>query len=499
MKITISRPFLVALSLLFFACEAKSQNIEPKYGEYEVGFRVIRTTDNSRVYKKIGDKEYGPRPMQIYVWYPAKKSNNEVIKLEDYMVLGITEETLAKPTDGHYTAALNLYSSITGDAEKTKTLFKHKYKSKDQPSAIDQKFPLILYGAAQSSSGFGNIRLCEQLASYGYVVVSVASKNYFNRDMPLNIEGAQAHTRDLEFAYGVMHDFPFVDTKQVGAFGFSFGGLNIINFALLNPNVKAVVSLDGSIPLGYGLGIYDSFELTDTKNLRADFLAFNGHKFGKERNADGNLKYRMYDEMTFANGYVYWLKDMLHTSFSSNNLLFFPKDERVQRAYTDIANRTVDFMNMKFKGSKDFEANFKNTSKDLYDEFQWKAAASGPLVAKKDFIDYVKENGIDKAKKVYEETKADFPDYVLFDYDPFRDVGFLFMMKKDFKNALKAYKILVDAYPTESDSYRRIGEAYMENEMYDEAKKAFLKGKKLAPDNSAFPNLLKQLEDKRKN
>jgi len=171
-----------------------------EYGEYSVGFETIRTYDFSRSYKIKVDDDFGPRPMLILVWYPAElEGTMTAMKLGYLLALENVEETLNEIIPGSEPVLSEKYTKFYEDMESIDRVINVPLKSKINATAVKGNFPLILYGSSQSSSGTDNVILCEQLASHGYIVASVASKGAYSRQMPFNNEGAEAQTRDLEF------------------------------------------------------------------------------------------------------------------------------------------------------------------------------------------------------------------------------------------------------------------------------------------------------------
>jgi len=207
-------------------------------------------------------------------------------------------------------------------------------------------------------------------------------------------------------------------------------------------------------------------------------------------------EFPLFDDIIFSDMYLLKLKAMLHTDFSSTNLAMFERPDYVHEAYISICNMTIKFMNYNFKGDPSFKEALNVYSKELYSGFRKKESKGVPKVVKEAYINFVNESGIDAGIETYYDTKKNFPDYQLFDYRAFRDVGFLFMMQKDFVNALKAYKVLLDAYPDKDDSYRRVGEAHMENGNYKEAREFLNRGLELNPSSPALKDILRRLKER---
>ncbi len=486
---------IIIISAVFITTNHHGQNSwqdELEYGTHSIGFKTIHIEDYSRPYIKESDSIYSPRPMQISVWYPmAMNQKNTPITFGYLLSLEETVETLQKISLSDASKPSDKYLEyFKGD--KIEHVFNKPMKAIFDATQLKGSFPLILYGSSQSSSGYDNALLCEQLASHGYIVITVASKGAYSRPMPFNEEGAEAQTRDLEFLYGYMHNFPNVDIKNIGTVGFSFGGLNMVTFSLKNKNVKAMVSFDGSIPPGYH--ILQSYNYIDIKEFNSNFLGFLGGKSYLNN-------YPLFDDASLSDIYLLKLNKLDHLDFSSFNITILEKPNYVYKAYTDMANLTVQFLNQNFKKGNTFDESIKNYSKEIYADLRQKKSNTYPKVLKAIFINYINKYGIDKGIEVYYETKKDFPEYRLFDYKAFRDVGYLKMMEEDYDNAIKLYRILLDAYPNTPDSYRRLGEAYMENGDYKSARELLTKGLEMTKDDNkrTFKAILKILDERDKN
>lgn len=400
-------------------------------GPQAVGFETITATDYSRRYHAAGTNTFGPRPMEIGVWYPA---------------------------------------GAEGDARAA------------------GHFPLVLYAAAQGSNGHGNERLCEALASYGFVVATVASKGAYSRDMPFNAEGAEAQFRDLEFVYGALHDYPHVQHDNVSVFGFSFGGLNMVPFAMRHGAVRAMVALDGSIPLG--MDIIADYGFLDLAELRTPLLAFIGDKAGIESFTP------LLEQAPLAEAYLIETDDLIHDAFSSENLNQdrYGPDER--DVFVAMADLTVAFIRKQARDEGHFDALLAARDEAFFPAMKHRSVQAEPRVGRNEFIAFAQSEGLDAAIAVYEETKRDFPGYRLFAYDAFRDIGYRFMHQEDYGAAVRAFRTLIDAYPDEADSHRRLGEALMMAGQYDEARDYLTRGLAIDPDSPALQDILRILDEK---
>ncbi len=478
----------------FFTTNAISQNSwydSLEYGSHTVGFKVISTKDFSRPYKIGNDSSFIPRPMQMGIWYPAKSDKTgNTIHFGYLFALENSDETLERVDPTLVTKPNEKYEQYF-PSDKLDLVFNKPMYSILEASAKKGNFPIILYGSSQGSSGYDNALLCEQIASHGYIVVTVASKGAYSKQMPFNAEGAEAQTRDLEFLFGQMYTYPNVDMHNVGTVGFSFGGLNMVTFSLKNTQVKAMVSFDGSISSPVGNEILNSYSYLNIKNFNSNFLGFLGDKSTINN-------FPIMEQAFLSDMYLLKLSKLNHLDFSSSNLMIYERPDYVHKAYIDMANLTVKFLNQYFKNDLAFNRALTNYSEDIYSEVKQKKSKGTPIIRKEEYISYVKENGIEKGIQIYDQTKSSFPEYQLFDYDSFRDIGFMKMIEKDYESAVNVYKILLEEFPDNPDSYRRLGEAYMQVGNYSEARKLINNGLKLDPESPAMTDILRLINEKDK-
>ena len=202
---------LLLIYLSFFVISGYGQNHwqdDLEYGSYSIGYQTIHVYDYSRPYFMDQNSGYIPRPMQIGIWYPAARNQkNTPLSISYLLSLEETEETLRKiDLNDAATPSGKYLEYFKGD--RVDQDFNKPMKSILDATQLKGTFPIILYGSSQNSSGYDNALICEQLASHGYTVATVASKGAYSRQMPFTEEGAEAQTRDLEFLYGYMYNFP---------------------------------------------------------------------------------------------------------------------------------------------------------------------------------------------------------------------------------------------------------------------------------------------------
>src|SRR5262245_4587027 len=224
------------------------------YGPHAVGFRIISKKDASREYFLPGSTDdspggYGPRAVQIVVWYPATGATAiGAMTFKDYVLAGAEEEVFGPPSRARRDKALEEFRRDTlsqgADPRDLDRLLDSKVRaSRDAPPEAGS-FPLVLYA---HNFTYEKSVLCEYLASHGFVVASVPYLGTYERDPDVGVTLLETEIRDLEVALDVLSGDAGSGNRRVGIVGMSFGALSALGFQMRHPRVAAVVSLDGGI------------------------------------------------------------------------------------------------------------------------------------------------------------------------------------------------------------------------------------------------------------
>ena len=129
-------------------------------GEYAVG-TFTYTVDTERP-EVLGGGEASVRRVAARVFYPVLKSSVEGMKKERYM-----SREMTKALGKMFKFPIS-YDKMEADGENTMCCYK------DAPVIEGAKFPLIMFSHGMSSYREGNSFLLIEIASHGYVVISVA-------------------------------------------------------------------------------------------------------------------------------------------------------------------------------------------------------------------------------------------------------------------------------------------------------------------------------------
>jgi hypothetical protein len=240
--------------LLLTSCSETTSN---KSESYKAGFKTIHTVDRSRIYKP--DTETTDylhyRPIDMDIWYPADSSATDTsIVVHD--LLGLLEQR------ANYYSASNIGNGIAGQlgqyfcdgfkCSDSTRLLHFKTNSFKNATAVDGKFPLVIYMTAFNGMSYENFALFESLAKNGFIVVSVSSIGRFPGDMTMKNADLMEQVNDAVSAINLLKQNPNIDFTRIGIVGYSWGGLAGAVLVGKIPNVRCLISLEGSEFYHYG-------------------------------------------------------------------------------------------------------------------------------------------------------------------------------------------------------------------------------------------------------
>jgi dienelactone hydrolase len=228
-------------------------------GPYDVGTIDVHVIDPKR--KDIYDLN-APRELMVKVWYPATKNTSK--KLEVYYERGLSQ--------------IKQILKQQGFPEQDIMSVDHVYIhaiTNALPLHTEQPFPLILFshGYLGCEAEIYTV-FCEELASHGYIVGSIAHTHYANmvtfpdnRNVTCNPEKLKQQSMPTEQEKQLwLHDvqsaldhmiqinndeksilYQLINTHRLGIIGHSMGGWAAFDACLHDARFKAGIALD-SIP-----------------------------------------------------------------------------------------------------------------------------------------------------------------------------------------------------------------------------------------------------------
>jgi pimeloyl-ACP methyl ester carboxylesterase len=221
-------------------------------GAHVAGFRTLYKSDPSRTWSG------GGRPIRVNLWYPARADGSgRAMTHEDYLHyegppdFRTLNDALERSDRASWIGDL---AELVPDGRATAArLFASPEAARLGATAADGRFPVVLYASGKGGRSDSNAELGEYLASHGYVVATVPRLGPSPLDLELGSSPAEVsiQERDLAFAWTVVRALSFADASTLATAGHSAGGIVALQFAMLHPEVKAVVGLDGS----YGMSL----------------------------------------------------------------------------------------------------------------------------------------------------------------------------------------------------------------------------------------------------
>ena len=185
-----------------------------RYGDYPVGVRTMVFTESGRVDVLNTNEEDPPviydRSLTTEIWYPAHLKEGEKLGEE--------------------------YKAITRNSDITATLIGQALRDAG-PAQSEEKFPLIVISHGWPGNRYLLSPLGENLASKGYVVVSIDHKDstyedqehikstFYNR--PLDQRFIINSMDKLNGAGGFLSGM--IDMDNTGVVGYSMGGFGLVN------------------------------------------------------------------------------------------------------------------------------------------------------------------------------------------------------------------------------------------------------------------------------
>ncbi len=348
-RITLRKPtffYILISAAIIISCNGDNEpNSAPTFlkdiatGPFEIGFRTIHVHDPSRIYyaDTTNENYKDGRPIDIILWYPAQireKSNSMLYKeyvheladdstscINDFQEL-IKNYGQFDDTDdiSHIADSLLLISTLCF----RDTGFK------------PGKYPLII---VTGSLPLAHTALCEYLATYGYVIASIARIGIREREpLPYSPEGVQTMIADLKYVTETLSAYSNIDTDNIGLAAWSFEGAAQLCYAMRNKNVKAVVSLDAATGYKYGRDILLQIPGSGLSQFTAPFIHMTGSVIDEMKSFD------IYNSINNSLKYFLTVESLHHVEFTSiNTNVIFSMSEAKRNASRAIFSYTLNF------------------------------------------------------------------------------------------------------------------------------------------------------------
>src|SRR5512135_270497 len=277
-------------------------------GPFGPGFRLIETVDASRSFPAAGGTGVSPRPMRVYVWYPAARTAGGPMRLDDYVRLALADfrpPVLPVPLAKGFKPA------------ELETLRQAPVRAVRGAAPAAGKFPLLVLGQGLFyESPLAHFVLCEFLAAHGYVVATSPLLGTRYRLVNISVEDIETEARDMESVLGEALRLPFADPARLGVIGYDLGGMAGLLLAMRHPEAAAFLSLDSGILDKHYSGLPAGHPDYREARFRIPWMHMTQARFiraEKDRSAAPSL----FERKAFGPSYLVHIPTASHGQFSS--------------------------------------------------------------------------------------------------------------------------------------------------------------------------------------
>jgi len=236
---------LVVFASIIFLFSCNSTTIL----HYYTGLKILKDFDSSRTFDTTspGSRMFY-RPVKIDLFYPSQeKPTKAPLTYGDIMNMYEQRMNYFNSIDSCKKVSLQMAAAIADylhidSASKLLNVKTGVFNDLKLPS---QKFPLIVYASSMNGSSWENPFLFDSLTHHGYVIAAISSVGKF----PGYMSGAvdmEEQVDDILYAIKKMKTFDFIDSNKIGLLSWSLGGTAIAKTAMISPDVKCLLSYDGT-------------------------------------------------------------------------------------------------------------------------------------------------------------------------------------------------------------------------------------------------------------
>ena len=483
-NIMIKKILSICLFLLIYKCSYCQPN---KADSYNVGFKYFKATDDSRKY--IVGNDTLSRPMLVHFWYPGKNNSElNTITFKDYIDLIAIRENFNREPDeinNESEAFINAYLGFSkrkygiDTSITTKEVLNSPVKAILNAAPINEKFPLVIYAPSNSKSSVQNHIMCEYLASNGYFVISVGSAGHETLKRKDETKATLAQVRDMEFLIRFLKDSLKINYSNIGLLGFSSGGMATIIYQINHPDVKAIVSLDGSNEYSSFLKLY-TFEGFNMGKSNKPYLMF-------ANNYKNFSIYPYYNLMIASDKYLFKMPFLDHNGFISYWKQFDmcskgTKLNDISKSYDVLCVQVNGFFNLTLKPEQLNLKGYDTSNNHLIQ----KDTVDYSVIA--ELLDQIMKQGIEEALL---KMKSNYSLYKEKE-NMINILGRMFIGVDD-NVAIKLFETNTEIHPNSWESYYNLAYLYKEGKDIDSAKNAINRAKEINMDNSEIQKLYNEI------
>jgi len=491
-----------AILTLLFSANAPAQtpelwgNLLP--GPFAVGFGTVEKYDYSRTFRPekdyFGNRLEGEkaRPIQLCYWYPAQTDDSRT-----RMLYG--EYAFPYPNDASF---FNLLSNLqnrelgvlfpfmgNNQALVQNSMDIELYGMRDA-APVEGSFPLVLYHGGRRGSYSQNVVMCEYLASHGFIVATTHTIGQANPNVGESGEDFQTVVRDKELALAMARDLPGVNAEKLGLLGFGYGGSTALIHQMRNSGVDAVVTLQADFLAADAFERLTSQTFYDPLSMQAPWFQL------FTENPEMPVDLSLLDSLRFAERY-----DCRFTGLSAQDLTTYrllaasltPDSTTTftatSRGYNTTCDHVLNFLKAYLyddpAGWAWLESLLEDPDPDFFTCTMIQAEEVPPTQLQ--FINIIREYGIERAKEVCEKYDLTNPENPIMPTGNFTQLGYQFLQRGNLDAALVMFQWGVTAHPGSANAWDSYGEACAANGQIELALTNYRTARRLLPADSTLP------------
>jgi len=465
------KPFAAAvvLMILIFCTGAFAQKPtvwgDLEQGPYGVGFITLERFDYSRVFRASHDYLGNPvegerhRPIQACFWYPAVTNPNDI-------TLTYAEYAFPYPQDNRF---FNLLSALQDremsvlfgifrDQEAVLRISSTSLGSVRDAIPPKEVFPLLIYIPDRIAGFAENAVMCEYLASHGYIVMTTPSLGTNSANPEMTAIDLENIVRDKEFALAMIQRDSLIEYSHLAVFGHGFGGLAALNLAMRNPDIEAVLSLQGTFTQADMLEFCRQSPAFSVDRMTADLIAI-------YTDARGKQDLSLFNELEFADRISIGASLFTGREFS-DYVMFSESDSEndqvreMQTGYQDMCRLARAYFDTRLKNQGKFMPVLKNTS--IYETIQFSSSLGNDIPpTQEQFVRILAGGNIDTALAIYDKYHELYPDRLIVPEGTINMLGYRTLASGRVEAAIRLFKMNTEAFPNSSNTWDSLSDGYL--------------------------------------
>lgn len=351
------------------------------------------------------------------------------------------------------------------------------------------RFPLIIYCDGLDGDTISQFVLNEYLASYGFIVatVPIVGRSLATPSQTRTQTDLETTIRDMEYSWSVLRFKSNVDPTKLAVMGHSLGAVEALLFAMRNPDVSAVVGLDGTY--GFTPEVLTGFYDYEPMRMAAALLDLRRAQKNTGPSAFA-LDMSAVESLHFSPRTIITLTGMYHTDFTTFGILakefnFPPFADRNYAigslGYQSVCRIVRDYLEAQLNSDPVARLQLQTDTASAPGGLSRMIAALRLPPNPDQFVDIAVQNGIDAAKAIVEDYKRKAPDFVIVKESTFNSLGYMLLAQKQFARAIAALEIDAFVYPSSANIADSLGDMYAGAGQVRNARQAYLHALELLP------------------